>query len=159
MKILNKFMALLGIFFILNFSTGYDCKLEGCPPDYRCMANGECTPLKVKEYCEDHGKPPYIYNDALLLRNCSDILNENEQKLCMQCKGDYELRKNVSDIENIVYGITAGIAILFLVVNAIRLITSYDPESRENSKKAIIYVIIAVIIIAIATKFIEYLLM
>ena len=28
-----------------------DCKLEGCPKGYRCIANGECTQLSVEDYC------------------------------------------------------------------------------------------------------------
>lgn len=156
-KVILLCSILIGIF-LINLVSGYDCKISGCPLDYRCMANGECTPLTVKAYCEDHGKPFYIYADELLSRNCSKILNPEEEKLCIQCRGDYELRKTVSDIETIIFGIAAGIAILLLSINAVKLITSDDLKGRENAKKAIMYVILGLILIISATKFIEYLL-
>ncbi len=155
----KKILIFLGIIFLMNSSIAYDCKLEGCPLDYRCMSNGECTPLLVKQYCEDHGKPFYVYNVALIARNCNDILDENEQRLCTQCKGDYELRKNASDIENIIYGITAGLAILMLGWYGIGLITARNPDERDNAKRAVLYVVFAVVVIAVATKFVEYLLL
>jgi hypothetical protein len=136
----------------------YDCKVVGCPHEYRCMANGECTPLSVKEYCEDHGKPLYIYDASLFSRNCSDIINEKEEKLCKQCQGDYELQKTVSDIEAIIFGIAAGLAILMISVNGVRLITSKDAKERGNAKRGIAYVILALTVIVMATKFMEYLL-
>ena len=154
----KKLFLTIGIIFLMPFALGYDCKIDGCPGNFNCMANGECTPLTVKEYCEDHGKPFYIYNDLLLVRNCSEILNLKEEKLCLQCQADYELRKNVGDIENIVFGIAAGLAILMISLSGIKLMTSRDPEERENAKKGIIYVILALIIIVIATKLVEYLL-
>jgi hypothetical protein len=147
------------LFFLVTAVAGYDCKIEGCPGDFRCMANGECNPLMVKEYCEGHGKPPYIYENSLLERNCSDILNLKEEKLCMQCKSDYGLRKNVEDIENIIFGVAAGLAILMMSRGGIKLVTSQGYRERENAKRRIIYVILALIVIVTTTKFVEYLLL
>ena len=154
---LISFLVVCVLFFQNIVSGYYDCKVDGCPTGYRCIANGECTTLSVREYCEDHGKPFYFYEDSLLERNCSDILNEMEERLCLQCKGDYELRKNVNDVENIIYGITAGVAVLMLVLNGIKLIIAKDPEERANSKRTMLYVLHAILIITIATKFVEYL--
>lgn len=134
-----------------------DCRIIGCPPDYRCIANGECTTLSVREYCETHGIPLYIYNDSLLTRNCTKELILEEQKLCQQCQGDYELRKTVWDVENIIYSTAGGIAALMLIINGIFLMISEDIQTRDNAKKAILYVIIGLIIIIIAVKFVEYL--
>ncbi len=155
----KKVIFLLGIIFLIPLVLGYDCKIEGCPSDFRCMANGECTPLLVEEYCEDHGKPSYLYDDFLLARNCTQLMNLKEERLCLQCQADYGLKKSVSDIENIIFGIAAGLAILMISLNGIKLMGSQDAGERENAKKGIIYIIFALIVIVTITKLVEYLLM
>jgi len=148
-------LALLIISIIGTAEAG--CKETGCPAGWRCMANGDCTTLSVKEYCESQGVPPYTYNDALLVRDCSNELILEEQRLCQQCKGDYELKKNMDNIKGLIYAIAAGIATLLLIVNAITLWTSEDPNERENAKKAMFYVILALAIILIGVNLVAYL--
>jgi len=132
---------------------GPDCRIDGCPSGYRCMANGECTSLSIQGYCKEHG---YEYNDELLKRECkTPVMPPREQDLCEECKSDYELKKSSGDIKNIIYGISAGIAILMLVISGVKLLTSIDPLSRENAKRSIMYVIMALIVIIVATNFVD----
>lgn len=132
---------------------GPDCRIDGCPSGYRCMANGECTSLSIQDYCKEHG---YEYNDELLKRECkTPVMPHREQALCEECKSDYELKKSSGDIKNIIYGISAGIAILMLVISGVKLLTSIDPLSRENAKRSIMYVIMALIVIIVATNFVD----
>lgn len=154
---MNKILIILFLLISIVVVGADDCRITGCPPDYRCIANGECTPLSIKNYCETHGIPLYIYNDSLLTRNCTEELILEEQKLCQQCQGDYELRKTVQDVENIIYSTGIGIAGLMLIINAIFLMTSEDIAARNNAKKAILYVVVGLIILVIAVKFAEYL--
>ena len=63
----------------------------------------------------------------------------------------------MKDIENIIFGIAAGLAILMIGLSGVRLMSSRDPEERENAKKGIIYVVLALIVIVVTTKLVEYL--
>ena len=76
--------------------------------------------------------------------------------MCLQCQGDCELRKSVNGIENIIYGTAAGLAVLLLAINAVRLMSAEDSLTRSNAKKGIAYVALSLLLILIAVKFIEY---
>ncbi len=160
------------------------CKTMGCKFGYRCMADGECVhfSVSVQEYCNTAYKEHGLFYDLSdpracenvgkvcteIGKKCDRILNETTieskikeecialKQMCLQCQGDCELRKNVGDIEGIIYGIAAGIAILMLTINGIRLLTSEDSISRDNAKKSMVYVILSLLIIVIAVKFIGY---
>ncbi|MEA3254200.1 MAG: pilin, partial [Candidatus Altiarchaeota archaeon] len=159
-------------------------KSKGCELGYKCMADGECIhfSVPVQEYCNtayrEHG---LFYNPSdpgacekvgkvcsKIDDRCDALSNKTPiegkikdkcitlKHMCLQCQGDCKLRKNVGNIEGIIYGIAAGIAILMLTINGIRLLTSDDSTTRDNAKKSIIYVILSLLIIVIAVKFIEY---
>lgn len=143
-----------------------DCKIKGCPPDQSCMGDSCCTALSVEEYCNSIG---FSYNITdpescgILGKKCENLsyvteIEKATKQLCWQCQGDCELKRTRQDIENVVYGIAAGLAILMLAVNAAYLLTSQDPEVRDNAKKSMVYIIIALIIIVVAVEFVEYIL-
>ncbi|MBN2251268.1 MAG: PKD domain-containing protein [Candidatus Altiarchaeota archaeon] len=130
-----------------------DCRLEGCPKDYRCIANGECTTLSVEDYCAGHN---YVYAEELLSMECSDpLFPASENSLCRECRSDYELKKTTDDIKGMVYGIAAGLAALMLVINGVRLLTSEDAVGRENAKKSMVYITLGLLAIISAINFIE----
>ncbi|MEM2918204.1 MAG: pilin [Candidatus Altiarchaeota archaeon] len=149
------FIILSMSLFSLSISTTFsDCKQYGCPPNERCMADGFCTPLSIKEYCEMNGFP---YVNSIEKINCNIEKPIERAKLCMQCSGDYKVKRVLSDAENILYIIAVGLSSIFLLINGIKFATSPDYEERENIKKAILYVLIGLIIVFLASKLVAYL--
>ncbi len=143
-----------------------DCKIKGCPTGQRCMGDSCCTALSVEEYCHSIG---FLYDITdpeacnILGEKCENLsdatdIEEATKLLCRQCQGDCELKKFLKDVETAVYGIAAGLAILMLIVNGVYILTSQDPEVRDNAKKSIVYIIIALILIIIAVEFVKYVL-
>lgn len=139
------------------------CKLCGCPPGQRCMADENCV-QSIQEYCESaYGfsynlGSPDACEDPFLGKVRCEKLDGIDKLMCFQCKGDCELQKTTGDIKAIIYGVVWGIAALMFVINGIRLITSDDLTARENAKRAMIYIILAMIVITIAVEFVEYIL-
>jgi hypothetical protein len=161
-----------------------NCKTKGCAFSYICMADGECAHFSVstQAYCTNvytaHGFS-YDLGDAASCEKVSEICKKTDEKckelsssasssvqrknectslkqMCLQCQGDCELRRSYTSIENIIYGTAAGLAVLMLVINAVRLMTAEDSLTRSNAKKSIAYVALSLLLILIAVKFIEY---
>ncbi|MFZ2456360.1 MAG: hypothetical protein WAX07_07780 [Candidatus Altiarchaeia archaeon] len=161
-----------------------NCKTKGCSFSYKCMADGECVHFSVstQAYCANvytgHGFA-YDPGDSASCEKVGDICKKTDEKcielsnsastsaqrknectslkqMCLECQGDCELRRSVSSIENIIYGTAAGLAVLLLAINGIRLMSAEDSLSRSNAKKGIAYVILSLLVILIAVKFIEY---
>jgi len=57
------------------------------------------------------------------------------KQMCLQCQGDCELRRSVAGIENIIYGTAAGLAVLLLAINGVRLMSAEDSLTRSNAKR------------------------
>jgi len=161
------------------------CKSSGCKFSYRCMADGECVhyTVSVQEYCgtayRRHGLSYDLKNPAAcdqvgavckeIEKKCRSILEEtlsgeksrdeciSLQRMCLQCQGDCKLRKNVATVEQVIYGIAAGIAVLLTIVNGITLAASEDEVARGNAKKSIAYVVLSLAVIVTAVKVVEYL--
>jgi len=162
-----------------------DCMVKGCKFSYRCMADGECVHFTtpVQQYCNKAYKEHGLFYDLKDLSACQKVAGvckeidkkcsaipdnktdekqrKNEcltlQRMCIQCQGDCELQRSISGIENIIYGIAAGLAIIMFVINGLRLATSDDAVTRNNAKQSIIYVVIGLAVIAVAVKAVEYL--
>lgn len=162
----------------------FECKIRGCEFGYRCMADGGCIHFltSTQSYCNTAYKEHGLFYDLSdpeacervgevcreIDRRYDSLSNETEieariknkclalKNMCLQCQGDCKLRKTMGDIERIIYGIAAGLAILMLTINGIRLLTSEDSVTRGNAKKAIAYVILSLLTVVIAVKFIEY---
>jgi hypothetical protein len=161
-----------------------NCKTKGCSFSYKCMADGECVHFSVstQAYCSNvytgHGFA-YDLGDAASCEKVSEICTKTDKKckelsgagsaspqrkdectalkqVCMQCQGDCELRRSVAGLENIIYGTAAGLAVLLLVINAVRLMSAEDSLTRSNAKKGMAYVALSLLLILIAVKFIEY---
>jgi PKD repeat protein len=130
-----------------------DCRFIGCNEGYKCIPNGDCTALSIEEYCAGNNYP---YSPALLSKRCDDpIFPPFEQALCRECQSDYELAKTSGDIREIVYGVAAGLAVLLLLMNALKLLTSEDAAARSGAKKGMVYILIGLIVIVSAVSFIE----
>jgi len=161
------------------------CISGGCKFSYRCMADGECVhyTVSVQEYCSTayrrHGLNYDPKNaascDAVgavckeIDKKCGNIIEEtlagtkrrdeciSLQRMCLQCYGDCQLQKNIGTVEQVVYGIAAGIAILLTIINGITLATSEDEAARGNAKRSIAYVVLSLAVIVTAVKVVEYL--
>jgi hypothetical protein len=161
-----------------------NCKTKGCAFSYNCMADGECVHFSVstQAYCTNvytaHGFA-YDLGDPSSCEKVGEVCKKTDEKckelsssplasvqrknecttlkqMCLQCQGDCELRRSVSGIENIIYGTAAGLAVLLLAINAVRLMSAEDSLTRSNAKKGIAYVVLSLLLILIAVKFIEY---
>ncbi len=161
-----------------------NCKTSGCSISYKCMADGECAhySISTQDYCRnvytEHGFA-YDIADAASCDKIGEICKKTDEKcqelsndastslqrqsectllkqMCLQCQGDCELRRSANSIENIIYGTAAGLAVLLLVINAIQMMTAEDALARSNAKKGMAYVVLSLLIILIAIKFIEY---
>jgi len=160
-----------------------NCKTKGCSFSYICMADGECVHFSVstQAYCAnvytEHGFA-YDIGDPASCEKVSEICKKTDEKckevssgsasvarkkectaikqMCLQCQGDCELRRSVTSLESIIYGTAAGLAVLLLAINAVRLMTAEDSLTRSNAKKGIVYVALSLLLILIAVKFIEY---
>lgn len=89
---------------------------------------------------------------------CSRV-NESSSRLQCEpsCKKTCNFKKTMLDIISMLY-LTAGIiAVVMITFHGLRLIASKNPRMRETSKKGIIYVIMALIIIIIAGSLINLL--
>lgn len=169
---------------ISSGTTLLDCKAKGCRFSYRCMADGECVhyTTSVQEYCNTAYREYgffYELDDTAACVKVGEVCKEVDKKcglintstldgkerkreclilksMCLQCQGDCELRRNIASIENVVYGITAGIAVVLLVVYGLQLASSEDALTRNNAKKSMMYVVIGLAVIALAVKAVEY---
>jgi hypothetical protein len=62
------------------------------------------------------------------------------------------------DINTILYGIVAGIAILLITLHGIRWKIAESPEAREEAKRGILNVIFGLVIVIIATALVHLIL-
>ncbi len=63
--------------------------------------------------------------------------------------------ETIGDINYILYGIAAGIAILLIAIHGIKYKTTDNPDVRENAKRGIINVVIGLAIIIIAAALVS----
>lgn len=64
----------------------------------------------------------------------------------------------VWDINTILYGIAAGIAILLITIHGIKWKLAESPEAREEAKRGILNVILGLAIIIIAANLVDLIL-
>lgn len=154
MKIIKIIILIHAILYLLLVSlVSGNCKQYGCPHNERCMADGICTPLYIEEYCEMNE----FYRALIEKINCSKEKPIEREKLCMQCVGHYKVKKLLADLTNTLYIIAIGISSIFLAINGLKFITSSSSEERKDIKKAIVYVLLGLIFIFMASKLVEYL--
>ncbi len=63
----------------------------------------------------------------------------------------------IGGVNTVLYGIAAGIAALMITLHAIRWKTAENPSEREEAKKGIISVILAIVLIMIAATLVSLL--
>ncbi len=80
---------------------------------------------------------------------CATITDGNDG--CLEaCKKACELRELVYSIRDLIYIAAAIVAAIMFIIHGLKLITSADPEDREDAKRSLFFVIFALIIIAIS---------
>ncbi|MFZ2455654.1 MAG: pilin [Candidatus Altiarchaeia archaeon] len=65
--------------------------------------------------------------------------------------------ETIGDVNNLLYGVAAGIALLLITLHAVRWKTAENPTDREEAKKGMINVIIGLIVIMIAATLVALL--
>jgi hypothetical protein len=65
--------------------------------------------------------------------------------------------ETVGGVNNLLYGVAAGIALLLITLHAVRWKTAENPNDREEAKKGMINVIIGLIVIIIAATLVALL--
>jgi hypothetical protein len=66
------------------------------------------------------------------------------------CSSTCSYRGLVNSVVQVIYAVAGVLGALFIIINGLRIVTSEDPNDRTAAKRAIIYVIIALIIIILA---------
>ncbi len=61
----------------------------------------------------------------------------------------------IGDINAILYGIAAGVAILLIVIHGVRWKTAGSAEGREEAKRGILNVILGLVVIIIAAALVS----
>ena len=64
----------------------------------------------------------------------------------------------IGDLNNVLYGIAAGIAILLIAIHGIRWKIADSPEAKDDAKRGILNVIFGLAIIIIAAALVAWLL-
>jgi len=73
------------------------------------------------------------------------------------CESKCGLNETIHSIVSIIYYIAGIIAAIMLVINGYKFITSTTPEDRDDAKKGVVYIILALIIITIAGSLVDLL--
>lgn len=68
-----------------------------------------------------------------------------------------EIFDTIGGVNNILYGIAAGIATLMITMHAVKWKTADNPNDREEAKKGIMSVILAIILIIVAATLVTLL--
>jgi uncharacterized membrane protein YidH (DUF202 family) len=71
------------------------------------------------------------------------------------CRAGFE--DTVGGVNNVLYGIAAGIAALLIAIHAVRWKTAESPNDREEAKKGIFNVILGIVVIIVAATLVALL--
>jgi type IV secretory pathway VirB2 component (pilin) len=75
--------------------------------------------------------------------------------LTCACRAGFE--ETVGGVNNVLYGVAAGIALLLITLHAVKWKTAENPTDREEAKKGMINVVIGLIVIMIAATLVTML--
>lgn len=103
-----------------------------------CGGYSDCS-TTCADCCSDHCTTKY-----------SDSEDEYKDKCIESCKSKCDLKETINKIAEIIYYIAGIIVAIMFIINGYKFITSTTPEDRDDAKKGIIYIILALIIIIIA---------
>ncbi|MCK4491504.1 MAG: hypothetical protein KAU03_02695 [Candidatus Altiarchaeales archaeon] len=141
--------------------------------------NGVTADVYAKKHClERWGAACGVTSDfrEYCPANCAtwcDGLNEAEQvsialdllemkvdvkDACVtSCESKCELNEMIYDLAEMIYYFVGIVAAIMFVINGFKFMTSTNPEDRDNAKQGFMYVILALIIIAIAGSLVNLL--
>jgi len=105
-----------------------------CPKDNKCT---DC--------CDD-----YCTNDYKAGDGAGTGEGDPVEKCKASCKSTCEFRGTVNGITDIIYTVAAIAGAIMLAIHGIRLVTSGDAGTRDAAKASMAYVIMALVIIALA---------
>lgn len=75
--------------------------------------------------------------------------------LCVGSACAQDIASTVGGLNNLLYGVAAGIAALMITIHAIRWKTAGSPAEREAAKKGILNVILGLALIIVAASLVE----
>lgn len=87
----------------------------------------------------------------------ADHLTEYREMCKRSCVNTCKVKKEVYGIQDIVYYVAGIIAAIMFVISGYKFMTSTNPEDRASAKKGVMFVILALIIIAIADPMVKLL--
>mgnify|MGYP000318296525 CR=1 FL=1 len=89
---------------------------------------------------------------------CSQFADNDMKNSCINaCESICGLNNTIYGITEIIYYIAGIIAAIMFVIYGYKLITSTTPEERDDAKRGIMYVILALILIAVAGSLVNLL--
>lgn len=86
---------------------------------------------------------------------CSSIGDKSKSGCLDSCQKTCEFNKMIKGITDLIYLVAGIVAAIMLIIHSLRLISSQDPESREDAKKAIFFVIFALIVVGLANTLVR----
>ena len=82
---------------------------------------------------------------------CSEVTPDEAKEPCKEnCQNICEVKSTIIGIASMLSYIAVTIVAVIFAICGIRFLTSDDPESREASKKCILYLIIALVLISVS---------
>lgn len=89
---------------------------------------------------------------------CSKVKEDESREGCEgACQKTCGFKKNMSDIISLFYIASGIVAAIMLTINGMRLFSSENPARREEAKRGIWYILLALGIVVIGGMFITYL--
>lgn len=73
------------------------------------------------------------------------------------CKSGCGYKKVVGDLSNLFFTVSGMVGVIMIVVHTLRLAASSDERERSEAKRSIVYILLALIIIALATSVVKLL--
>ncbi|MCK4491502.1 MAG: hypothetical protein KAU03_02685 [Candidatus Altiarchaeales archaeon] len=88
---------------------------------------------------------------------CRAYIDDCQRGCIKACKSVCGLNETIYDLIGIVYNIAGIIAAIMFVIYGFQFMTSANPEDRDNAKQGAMYVILALIMIVIASLLVKLL--
>jgi hypothetical protein len=157
-------LLILGIFLFSLVEIGVNAKYV---TSY-CLCNCKGETIPAKGYAKSYDKAEKRCNDTCgracgSRTDCEDGCESCCDKWCQgiqdqaksgcgeSCKHTCEFKKLVKGIIDIIYAAAGIVAAIMFVIHGLRLISSQDPSERDEAKKAIFFVIFALVVIGLGS--------
>ncbi|ODS42050.1 MAG: hypothetical protein MSIBF_01505 [Candidatus Altiarchaeales archaeon IMC4] len=142
---------------------GGECHKTTQGPFNQCNCKRGCTcplgtdkenqQINAGEVCGYKTVDPAGCKEACISgRNC-----RTDRSCINKCEAECNVASTISYVIKILYAVAAGIAALMITFHGFRWLTADSPEARADAKRGIAFVILGLIVIAIAFTLVEVL--